>query len=75
MNPIETMFMTLAAADSTSPGKWVFVAALGLLLLWLVFMPRRLIGQQKSVPPWWRNVRVWAIVVAAVQMWVYWYYG
>ena len=61
--------------ETTSKGKWVFVAALGLLLIWLIVMPRRLIGQSKQVPPWWKNVRVWAIVICVVQLWVYWQFG
>ncbi len=62
-------------ASAGSMGKWVFVAALGLLLVWLILMPKQLIGQAKGAPPWWRNVRFWAIVVAAVQLGVYAYFG
>ena len=78
MNAISAVLLAtaqMAPAVRGSSGKWVFVAALGLLLLWLVMMPRRLIGQQQEVPPWWRNVRIWAVVVTVVQMWVYLYYG
>jgi hypothetical protein len=65
----------LAAGQPSAPafdslGKWVFAAALALLLVWLIFMPRRLIGQAGGVP-WWRNVRVWAIVVCAIQLAIY----
>ena len=63
------LFDSLLAASS--PGKWAFVGALALLLAWLVVMPRALIGQAAGTPPWWRNVRVWAIVLAAVQLFVY----
>lgn len=52
-------------------GRWVFVGALALLLMWLIFMPGRLIGQTVQKPPWWRNVRVWAIVVCGVQLVIY----
>ncbi len=71
------MNVLLAASEAVpdSWGKWVFSAALALLLVWLVLMPRRLIGQQHEVPPWWRNVRFWAIVVAAVQLSVYLYFA
>lgn len=64
-----------AVANDASLGKWVFVAALGLLLVWLVCMPRKLIGQAERRPAWWRNVRYWAIVICAIQMWVYWQFG
>jgi len=67
--------LSVQPSTSDSVGKWVFVAALGLLLIWLLVMPRRLIGQSKQVPPWWKNVRVWAIVVCIVQLWVYWRFG
>ena len=56
--------------SSGSWGKWVFVAALALLLVWLIFMPARLIGQAPGVP-WWKNVRVWAIVVCVIQLAIY----
>ena len=66
----------LTVAEITWPsGKWVFVAALVLLLVWLVLMPRKLIGQAEHVPPWWRNVRIWAIVVCAIQIVVYTYFA
>ncbi len=61
----------LGAASAAPWGKWVFVAALGMLLIWLILMPRELIGQAQRVPVWWRNVRVWAIVICVLQMGVY----
>jgi hypothetical protein len=65
----------LAAGSAAPIGKAVFVGTLGLLLIWLILMPRKLIGQSKAVPVWWRNVRVWAIVICAIQMWVYWQFA
>jgi hypothetical protein len=56
-------------------GKWVFVGALLLVLIWLIVMPRQLVGHAKQVPPPWRNVRLWAIVICAVQIWIYWRFG
>jgi len=73
----ELVALLLAAGDETtvgrpgSLGKWAFVAALAVLLIWLIFMPRQLIGQEEGAPVWWRNVRVWAIVVCTIQMLVY----
>ncbi len=58
--------------NSPFDGKWVFVGALVLVLIWLIAIPRRLVGQGHQVPPWWRNVRIWAIVICLVQIWVYW---
>jgi hypothetical protein len=59
-----------SARSSGSWGKWVFAATLALLLVWLIFMPRRLIGQAPGVP-WWRSVRLWAIVVCVMQLAIY----
>ena len=70
--------LVLAAAmapPESEPGKWVFVGALVVLLVWLISMPRQLIGQADGAPPWWRNVRVWAIVICAIQIWVYWQFA
>ena len=48
-------------------GKAAFVSVFALLLVvWLVLMPGRLIGQGDRRPPWWRNTRLWAIPIAAV---------
>ena len=79
MNHLISTLLTIAnltVAEITWPsGKWVFVAALVLLLVWLVLMPRKLIGQAEHVPPWWRNVRTWAIVVCAIQIVIYTYFA
>jgi hypothetical protein len=75
VNTLTALLLTAAhgapAAQPGSPGKWVFVGALALLLVWLLAMPRGLIGQEEGPPPWWRNVRVWAVVVCTIQMLVY----
>ncbi len=62
-------------AQSTFDGKWVFVGALVLVLIWLIMMPRRLVGHAKVSPPWWRNVRIWAIVICVIQILIYWRFG
>ncbi len=61
----------LSLVATMSFGKAVFLAAMLLLLTWLVYMPRRFIGQTEHVPVWWRNVRVWAIVVNVLQICIY----
>ena len=68
---LHSLGLTFLAATGKSAGKWVFVGALALLILWLIVMPRQLIGQAAGAPPWWRNVRVWAIVIAAIQLLIY----
>jgi len=52
-------------------GRAAFVAVFVLLLIGLILIPRRLIGQEGGAPPWWRNVRLWAIAITLVQILVY----
>lgn len=67
----------LAAAEPSRTGaaplggKAAFVGVFVVLLLWLLFLPASLVGQQGPRGPWWRNVRFWAVVVTLVQIWVY----
>ncbi len=56
-------------------GRLVFAAVFAVLIVWLIIIPRDRIGQAEKVPPWWRNVRVWAIGIAAVQIAVYLFWG
>ncbi len=64
-------WLTLSAFD----GKWAFVGALVSVLIWLIVMPRRLVGHVAQSPPWWRNVRVWAMVICLIQIVIYWRFG
>jgi len=57
--------------DDRLIGKGLFVAVFALLIVWLVLIPRHRLGHAEQVPPWWRNVRIWGIVVATTQMLVY----
>lgn len=59
-------------AVTTLTGKLVFAAVFGLLILWLLFIPRtRLVdAEMRNAAPW-RNVRYWAIAIATFQMLVY----
>ena len=63
------------AAGGPWAGKAAFIAVFALVLVWLLLVPGRLIGQTGARPPWWRNTRVWAILVAAVQILVYLRWG
>ncbi|NLS94507.1 MAG: hypothetical protein GXX96_20310 [Planctomycetaceae bacterium] len=56
-------------------GRLAFAAVFALLIVWLIVIPRDRIGQEERVPPWWRNVRVWAIAIAASQIAVYLCWG
>ena len=62
--------LALSLADRRV-GQVFFVAIFVLLLAWLILMPARLIGQDKSKPPWYRNVRIWAIIITVIQIVVY----
>jgi hypothetical protein len=63
------------ATSGPLAGKLAFVAVFVLLLVWLVLMPGRLIGHTDGRPPWWRNARMWAIVVTVIQILVYLRWG
>ena len=56
-------------------GKWVFAAVFLLLLFWLATIPAWRLGQRDGRPVWWRNVRVWAMAVAATQVVLYVLWG
>jgi len=65
----------LLAAGGPLLGKAAFVGVFLLLLVWLILMPARLLGQSDAYPPWWRNVRLWAIAIATIQILVYLRFG
>ena len=67
--------IAILAAGGPILGTAAFIAVFVVLLIWLVLMPGRLIGQAEGRPPWWRNVRVWAIVIATLQILVYLRFG
>ncbi len=58
-----------------SIGQIMFSGVFLLLLIGIMALPKRLIGQEDGVPPWWRNVRFWAVLICAVQVVVYWVFG
>ena len=65
----------LAEIDDRIVGKWIFTAVFAVLLLWLLLIPARRLGDDEGKTTWWRSTRVWAIVIAAVQMVVYAVWG
>ena len=71
MSALPSVLTGLSVVATMSGGKCVFLSAMLLLLAWLIYMPRRFIGQAEYVPVWWRNVRVWAIVVNVLQICIY----
>ena len=71
---LATVTPPLATAGPLA-GKLAFIAVFVVLLIWLILMPGRLIGHGDGTPPWWRNARVWAIVVTVIQVFVYLRWG
>jgi hypothetical protein len=61
----------LIAAAPAWAGKAAFIGAFLLLVLVLVRLPPHLAGETKPRAPWWRNVRVWAILIAVTQIVIY----
>ena len=74
---ISTLGGTFAALASGGPlaGKAAFIGVFVLVLFWLILLPARLIGHSDGPPPPWRNARIWAIMIAAVEIVVYGYFG
>ena len=65
----------LLASGGPWLGKLTFIGVFVVLLVWLLFVPDRLIGNVDGRPPWWRNARVWAILVCLTQIVVYLRFG
>lgn len=63
--------LTGGGFDDREIGRWIYAGVFAVLLVWLMLLPRERIGQTKAVPPWWRNVRVWAVFVTVAQLLVY----
>ena len=68
-------FLPQATLDDRVIGKWIFTGLFGVLIVWLLLIPRERLGQRDRVPRWWRNVRFWAVVIATIQLLVYAIWG
>ena len=55
-------------------GVAAFVGVYVVLLIWLFFMPERLLGEPAG-RPWWQSSRLWAIAITLVQILVYLGFG
>jgi len=58
------------AIDGHVWGVTAFMGVYFLLLLWLFFMPSRLLDEPAGRPLW-RSSRLWAIAIAEIQILVY----
>jgi hypothetical protein len=56
-------------------GKAAFIGAFVALIILLASLPAKMLGETERRPPFWRNVRVWAILVALAQILIYSFWG
>ena len=79
MNAVAAHLFMNAPALLATGGPWwgrlAFIAVYVVLFVWLLLIPGRLIGSADGRPPWWRNARVWAILVCLIQIVVYLRWG
>ena len=64
-----------AASGADWMGKAAFIGAFVGLIVLLAFLPAKMLGETDRPPPLWRNVRLWAILVAVAQIFIYSYWG
>ena len=69
--PLDTSRFIVAAQTTTWPGRQAFASVFALLIVWLLFVPGSRLVESTEPTVWWRNVRIWAIVIAASQLLVY----
>lgn len=63
------LFQTASGAPASDwAGQAAFIGTFLLLVMVLVLLPPRLAGETGEVVPWWRRVRLWAILIALTQM-------
>lgn len=78
---MSTVLWVIAAAETARTGatplvgKAAFVGVFVALLVWLLFLPARLIDQAGVRRPWWRNTRFWAVLVTIAQIGAYVFWG
>jgi hypothetical protein len=57
------------------PGALVVILLYGAALAVILIVSPKLVAPAETTPPWFRNVRFWASLVAVVQMVVYAVWG
>jgi hypothetical protein len=65
-----TPTLPLLAVTNHTLGVALFIGVYVLLLMWLVLMPARLLDEPPG-HPWWKSSRLWAILIAGVQILAY----
>ncbi len=56
-------------------GRLAFMGVFIALLVWILLMPARLIGQGDGPVVWWKSARFWASLIALIEIGVYWQFG
>lgn len=68
-------FLLAGTAGGPWPGKLAIMAVFAAVLIWVLVMPARLIGQGDEPLPWWKNARFWAALIAVIEICVYYRFG
>ncbi len=65
--------MNLFAELAPLSGRLAFAAVFFALAIWLVVMPKQLLGEDGATgpKPIWKQVRTWAVFIAVVQLFIY----
>ena len=61
--------------DDRLLGQGLFIGVFVLLILLLSQIPAERLGHDGHPPVWWKNVRLWAVFIAATQLVVYAVWG
>lgn len=68
-----------AKSQSQARASYLLCAAIKLvfpvLLVWILLMPARLIGQGDGPVAWWKSVRFWASLITLIEIGVCWQFG
>lgn len=61
--------------NSARTGALLAAALFAALIVWLVIVPSRRLYPEGFAPRWWKSPRLWALIVATIQMTVYLLFG
>ncbi|HOY57591.1 MAG TPA: hypothetical protein PK640_05555 [Verrucomicrobiota bacterium] len=72
---VGVLWLLAAASGAGWVGKAAFIGVFVALIVLLASLPARMLGETECRPALWRNVRAWAILVAAAQILIYTLWG